>query len=243
MSDLAPKPARPAFPLGSLILLALSIFFLSLPGQTQSGRFWQLTIKIQVQGDFYPATSGMPAGNYWLASDWCGFLEEDGLDFIIYHLGSATVRWQLNIETKEPEPSIPEPRLKLDYVQGNEEEIVFYYSFEPETIAWPATSTFKGSIVLPSVPWVGAAEKIPWFKRRIIRGDQNLSLPRSLLARNEIRREFNREEEITFQPSGSSIVKQRSRVRVVLELIKCQLRPGVRPGGENGRKYVSAFPG
>ncbi|MBC7348828.1 MAG: hypothetical protein H5U05_02525 [Candidatus Aminicenantes bacterium] len=237
------QPARPASPATALILLAVSMFFLSLPILAQSGRFWQLAFKLQIQGDFRATSSGTPDGQYSLASDWCGFLEEDGLDFIIYHLGSATVRWQLTIETKEPGPSIPEPRLKLDYVQGNEEEIVFYYSFEPEIIAWPADSSFKGSVVLPSVPWVRAADKIPWFKRRITRGDQNLNLPRSLLARNEIRREFNWEEEVIFPTSGPSIVKQKSRVRVVLELTKCQLRPGVRPGGESGRKSVSAFPG
>ncbi|MGQ9800475.1 MAG: hypothetical protein ACUVRL_02240 [Candidatus Saccharicenans sp.] len=240
---MAHQPARPAFPAAPWILLAISIFFLSCPLRAQSGRFWQLTFKLQIQGDFRPAASGTPAGSYWLESEWCGFLEEDGLDFIIYPLGSATSRWQLTIERQGSGPSIPKPKLKLDYIEGQEEDIVFYFSFQPEIVGWTLDSTYKGSIVLPSLPWLESAEKIPGFKRRIIQGDRNLSLVRSLLARNEIRREFSWDEETTFQNSGPAVVKQRSRVRVILELIRCQLRSEVRPGGENGRKSVSAFPG
>lgn len=217
------KPDRLALQAVSLILLAISIFFLSLPLVAQSGRFWRLVLKLQIQTDFRPAESMTPAGKYWLESDWYGFLEEDGLDFIIYHLGSTTGRWQLIIETNEPVTLIPEPRLKLDYVEGREEKIFFYFSFQPEIIGQSEDSTFKGSIFLPSVPWVGSAEKPTWFKRRITRGDRNLSLSRIQLTRNEIRREFSWEEETTFLNSGLSGIKQRSRLRLILELTRCQL--------------------
>ncbi|MGB9907520.1 MAG: hypothetical protein ACPLRR_09070 [Candidatus Saccharicenans sp.] len=237
------KPVRPASLAGTLILLVIFILFLSLPAGAQSGRFWQLVLKLQIRGDFRPAASGTPAGNYWLESDWCGFLEEDGLDFIIYHLGSNTVRWQLAWDRKETGPSIPEPGLKLDYVEGQEKDIIFYFSWQPEMMSFPLDSTYKGLIILPAIPWVRSEDKSHWFKRRVIHGDRNLSLPRSQLAQQEIHREFNWEEETTFQNSGPSIVKQRSRVRVVLELIKGQLRPKVKPGGEIGRKSVSVFPG
>lgn len=218
------KPVRLALSAASLVLLAISIIFIfSLPLLAQTGRFWQLVLKLQIQADFNRAASGTPAGKFWLESDWFGFLEEDGLDFIIYHLGSATGRWQLTIETNEPVTHIPEPRLKLDYVEGQTENIVFYFSFQPEMIGRSEDSTFKGSIFLPSVPWSGSTEKTPWLKRRIIRGDRNLSLPRSQLTRSEIRREYSWEEETTFLNSGLSGIKQRSRIRVVLELTRCQL--------------------
>lgn len=217
------KPVRLVLPAASLILLAISIFSLSWPLLAQSDRFWQLVLKLQIQADFRPTESGKPAGKYWLESDWCGFLEEDGLDFIIYHLGSVTGRWQLTIDTNEPVTLIPEPRLNLDYVEGREEKIVFYFSFQPEIIGRSEGSTFKGSIFLPSVPWVGSREKHPWFKRRIISGDRNLSLPRSQLTRNEICREFSWEEETTFPNLDLSSFKQRSRVRVILRLTRCQI--------------------
>ncbi|MDI6698587.1 MAG: hypothetical protein QME85_06590 [Candidatus Saccharicenans sp.] len=185
-------------------------------------RLWKLALKLQVRSDFWTSPPGKTAGTYFLEIGWAGFLEEDGPDFIIYHLGSELGRWELRPSPGQvPFVQVPVPELKLNYAEGKEEEINFYYSFNPEVISYAGSS--PGSqvrLVLPAVPWPRPAEKIPWINRKVTRGNRNLRLRRSLLARNEVREEFNWEEETSIQEPGSLTVHQRSKVRGVLELNK-----------------------
>ncbi len=197
-----------------------------LPGSPtpEPGQFWQMTLKLQIRADFWDGQTAEKTGHYLLDADWSGFLEEDGPDFIIYHLGSQVVRW----EVKAPDGQsiaalVPTPALKLDYVEGEEEEINFYYSFNPDLINYqdsPAGHRIK--LVLPARPWSRSGEKIPWFRRKVISGELNLKLQRSQLALKEIRKEFNWVEETSLQDSNLLTVRQRSRVKILLELTRRQ---------------------
>lgn len=212
---------------GSVMVAAAVLAALAFPAGRQASeqaRFWRLALRIQVQSDFQMSPSGQAAGTFFLEVGWAGFLEEDGPDFIVYHLGSEPARWELKPEAGPPSPaSVPGPELRLNYVEGKEEEIIFYYDFNPEIIDYPgSTSGGRLRLILPAVPWPGKADKIPWFNRRVIGGERNLSLPRKLLDRSEARKEFNWEEEVQFQEPGSSVISQKSRVRVALELVKCK---------------------
>ncbi|MBC7363302.1 MAG: hypothetical protein H5U07_02010 [Candidatus Aminicenantes bacterium] len=87
---------------------------------------------------------------------WHGLLEEDGLDFIIYHLASNLKRWEIQLGKKSlrlKSPPFPRPDFRVDYVEGLEKEIRFYYSFQPSEIIWSGENTavsFK--LLLPSSP-------------------------------------------------------------------------------------------
>ncbi len=212
---------------GPVMAAAVVLAALALPAVRQDAgqaRFWRLALRIQVQGDFRTSPSGQAAGTFFLDVGWAGFLEEDGPDFIVYHLGSEPARWELKPETGPPSSaSVPGPALRLDYVEGKEEEISFYYDFNPEFIDYPgSTSGGRLRLILPAVPWSGKAEKFPRFSRKVIRGERNLSLPRNLLDRSEVRKEFNWEEEVRFLEPDSPVISQKNRVRVALELVKCK---------------------
>lgn len=164
----------------AVMLLALFLFSGGQPAREQ-GQFWQVTIRLLVQGDFRTGPATEKSGVYLLEAGWSAFLEEDGPDFIIYHLGSQLFRWEVRTADGQPWPGpIPSPELKLDYVEGKEEEINFYYSFDPEVIdcsADPAGHRIK--LVLPDVPWSRVLEKMPWFKRKTISGQRTIELQRS----------------------------------------------------------------
>lgn len=212
---------------GLVMAAAMVLAALSFPAVRQDAgqaRFWRLALKIQIQGDFRTSPPGQAAGTFFLDVGWAGFLEEDGPDFIVYHLGSEPARWEAKPEAApSPAASISGPELRLNYVEGKEEEISFYYDFNPEIIDYPgSTSGGRLRLILPAVPWSRTADKIPWFNRKVISGERNLSLSRILLDRNEVRKEFNWEEEVRFLEPGSPVISQKSRVRVALELVKCK---------------------
>ncbi|MCX8160952.1 MAG: hypothetical protein N3G18_08485 [Candidatus Saccharicenans sp.] len=210
----------------SLVAPAL-VFLVALPFQTgqlarEENQFWQITLRLQVRSDFRGGSAAQTVGEYLLEADWSGFLEEDGPDFIIYHLGAEVVRWELRLDPdKNRGQPVPSPQLKLDYVEGKREDLNFYYSFWPEVLSCPGISPgSQVGLVLPAIPWSRSAEKIPGFSRKVISGDRNLRLSRNRLTRNEVRQEFCWEEETSCQDPGSRLASQRSRVKVVVELKK-----------------------
>lgn len=222
-----------------------ALSFLSGPTAGEQGQLWQLALKLQVRSDFRATLTQETSGGYVLEINWSGFLEEDGLDFIIYHLGSAPARWEFVAPAGQgPVPFVPAPAFRLDYVEGKEEEINFYYSFNPEVISFSEnSSSSRVGLVLPALPWPRSSEKIPWLERKLISGVRNLSLLRNQLSQTEVRKEFSWEEETRLRQAGSVPISQRSRVRITLELIKCKSRTGLRPGDGNGHKSASACPG
>ncbi|NPV82734.1 MAG: hypothetical protein HPY46_03995 [Candidatus Aminicenantes bacterium] len=219
------------------MLLVLLSFSTGRPAREQ-GQFWQVTLRLQVQGDFRTGPATEKSDLYLLEAGCSGFLEEDGPDFIIYHLGSQLFRWEVRTADGQPWPGpIPSPELKLDYVEGKEEEINFYYSFDPEVIDGPeGPAGQRIKLVLPDVPWSRVLEKMPWFKRRVISGQRTIELQRSQLAGKEIRKEFNWIEETSLQGSSQLAVFQRSRVKIILELNRCQQPAALRPGDGTGRR-------
>lgn len=227
---------------GAVLLISIILPF-GLPPSSRPphppGQFWQIIIRLQINSDFIGLAYEQPAGSYLLEIDWVGFLEEDGLDFIIYHLGSGIVRWEFSSPAeKTGATNIPVPEFKLDYVEGKEEIINFYYSFNPETVACPGISPDSQiRLPLPAIGWSPSGERKFRPKRKIISGRRELSLQRSRLEKQETRQEFSWEEEIELADSRSLIIRQRSQVRITLELIRCKLGPDFRPGDENDHKY------
>lgn len=231
-------------PTVAIMLLVLLSFSTGRPAREQ-GQFWQVTLRLQVQGDFRTGPATEKSDLYLLEAGCSGFLEEDGPDFIIYHLGSQLFRWEVRTADGQPFPGlIPAPELKLDYVEGKEEEINFYYSFNQEVIDFPEGPVgHRIKLVLPAVPWSRVLEKMPWFNRKIVSGQRTIKVQRSQLAGKEIRKEFKWIEETSLQDSGQSTISQRSRVKIFLELIRYRQPPALRPGDGSGRRSALAGPG
>jgi hypothetical protein len=205
------------------------------PGDYQPARFWQVSFKLQIQGEYRASPSDPPAGNFFLETDWYGFLEEDGLDFIIYHLGSSQVRWLVTIRGEEGTMSvlsfsIPPPSFKLDYIEGKEEEITFYYSLEPKVINYSLQrQPGEINLVLPSIPWNQNQPEEIKLKRKV-KGIRGISLPRKDLDQNEIKQAFSWQEENILSGSNLNSVFQKSSIKVTVELLGYDIKRNSGPG-------------
>ncbi|MGB9894092.1 MAG: hypothetical protein ACPLRA_06725, partial [Candidatus Saccharicenans sp.] len=177
-----------------------------------------------------------------------GFLEEDGLDFIIYHLNTFPGHWDISVRKgNERDISltsrIPRPEFKLDYVEGKEKEFIFYFSLNPSVVTYSFDSRSEGiKLVLPTVPWSKDQPEGSKIHKKII-GSQVLSIPRSLLNLDEFKQYFSWTEEITWSDPGPIKEKQKNEVKISVRMIKCQLSPTLKPEGGTGHKSVLISPG
>jgi len=188
---------------------------------------WQLRLNLKIEGNIAVTFYRETGGTYLLEIDWLGFLEEDGLDFVIYHLGSCSSRSEFCpfAPGSQAVPVAP-PEMKLDYVEGRVEQINFFYSLHPDTVVCTATAFSRPvKFNLPSLPWSRPKERDPQPRRRLLKGVRSLTLPRSLLNKDTIRQEFSWEELIEQEGVEAEILPQIYRVKISLELERCRLRP------------------
>lgn len=223
-------------------LLTMNFYLLAIAGFSAAinsipqPRLWQVFFKLQLSGSYHCPMAEIE-GNYSLEADWLGFLEEDGLDFIIYHLGPYPIRWEITektpagIFTNMPSRSsknfklcnLPPPELQMEYIQGGEKEIRVYYSLK--NLPVPISPSYQRSefwLYFPSVPWKQTLTDESKIKKKII-GQKIISLPRSRLESKECQEDFSWREEITTMLQGRPSFFQRHEVRVRLRIVSCEL--------------------
>ncbi|MDI6845976.1 MAG: hypothetical protein QME28_07555 [Candidatus Saccharicenans sp.] len=227
------KKSKPCLLVPVLIYLFLILTDNAWLSATQiSPVIWQMRLKLKIEGNiavpFYRETDG----TYLLEIDWVGFIEEDGLDFVIYHLGSCSSRSEFcpSVPGSQAVPVAP-PEMKLDYVEGQVEQINFFYSLHPETVVCTAAFNRPVKFRLPSLPWSRLKGKDLQPRRRLLKGVRGLTLPRSFLNKDTIRQEFSWEELIEQEAKEAEILPQIYRVKISLELERCRLRPELQARG------------
>lgn len=242
------KKAAIVFLIRFLALICLA--FGQAHDSVQPPRFWQVYFKLEIKGEVHDELGSRPSGKFFLGIDWLGFLEEDGLDFIVYHLNTFPSHWDISARKGNElavslTSTIPTPEFKLDYVEGKEKEFIFYFSLNPSAITYsfdPRTEGIK--MALSSVPWSkNQGEDSNSKLHKKIVGSRVLSISRSLLNRDEFKQNFIWTEEITWSDSGPTNEKQKNEVKISIRMVKCSLSPNLRPGGEIGHKPVSASRG
>ncbi len=188
-------------------------------------RFWQVSFNLQIQGEYRLGGSNPLSGYYCLETEWYGFLEEDDLDFIIYHLGTRKPHWLLTANTEQHSRStlsllIPPPDLKLDYIEGNETEISFYYSLEPEVISHSGQEPlWEINLLMPSIPWNRRPPEEFQIKSQVL-GTRDISFSREALNQNEVRKTFSWQEESLLSRASRGLTFQKSKLKVTVELRK-----------------------
>ena len=238
------ESGHPKLPVFLVILgsfLFFQIFSNSFPASPQ--RFWQAILQIKVEGEFVPSPGLSAPGKFMVEAEWPGFLEEDGPDFIIYHFDSHLNNWKLWTEEngfQKPTASLIRPVFCVDYVEGLEKEIRFYYSFRPAEIDWPGENTpVPSKLLLPSAPW--PLKKDPGLQAVLkTTGSRIITLERTALENPIFQREFSWQAEIFDRVTHQKI--ESFSVWLKLQLKELPSRNQVRPGDEIYHKPVSAFP-
>ncbi len=231
MSFKKSKRSLPVLGLISLFLILTDDAWLR--ATQNSPVIWQLRLNLKIEGTIAVPFYRETGGTYLLEIDWLGFIEEDGLDFVIYHLGSCSSRSEFCPSAPESQavPVAP-PELKLDYVEGQVEQINFFYSLHPGTVVCTATAFSRPvKFRLPSLPWSRPKEREPQPKRKLLKGVREVTLPRSFLNKDTIRQEFSWEELIEQEGVEAEIMPQIYQVKISLELERCRLRPGLQALG------------
>ena len=183
------------------VLFLVLISFLFFPGFFKSWlppgqKCWQAILQIKFEGESYLSSGLSDRLKVMAEAEWHGFLEEDGLDFIIYYLASYLNKcefWPEKSEKREYRlkslPLVP-PDFRVDYVEGLEKEIRFYYSFRPPEITWPgedASVSFK--VLLPSAPWPFKKDPRPDMILKTT-GSRIVTVERTALEKPVVQREF-----------------------------------------------------
>lgn len=181
-----------------IFLPAMMAFFAFLQSSNYSFgeevRVWKAVLQIKIEGELFPPphSASTPRAHFVVEAEWHGFLEEDGLDFIIYHLESYLNNWKIwSGEKNEPElkEKLMSPIFRLDYVEGLEKEVRFYYSFSPSEIAVPGQSSHNPlRFLLPSSPWPARKEPVEVIITR--QGSRVVAVDRKALEQPSCQKEF-----------------------------------------------------
>lgn len=68
------------------------------PGQSfvQSPRWWDVELSLTVRGQYSIREEGaVCAGEFLYEAAWSGSMEKDDTDYLLYHSGSETLRWEI----------------------------------------------------------------------------------------------------------------------------------------------------
>ncbi|MCI4445328.1 MAG: hypothetical protein JHC32_04805 [Candidatus Aminicenantes bacterium] len=218
-----------------ILFLLFSIIYLSQADllSLSAGRFWQIIFRFQSRGS-YKVTSGKVEGNYTLTQEWLGFLEEDGPDFIIYHLEVRLISWDFTEKTSDgflavslngkdkikkninPKP----PEFRMEYIKGEEKEICFYFSLDSLPIPInKKPGQQEWLLAFPSIPWEEKNMKEIGLKKKIT-GRKRVSLSREKLELPEYQENFGWEEKTSLQSSNAESFSQEHQVQISVFFIR-----------------------
>jgi hypothetical protein len=214
-------------------LLNLYLFVGPSISHGQQEKFWQVFFKLEISGEYKSSASDYLQGFYCLDLEWLGFLEEDGLDFIIYHLGLYPSRWEITeksatgvlTSSEDGKREVPVPGFRLEYVRGEEKEIYFYFSVDNLSIPLNKLPGLPETrLIFPSIPWTPVPPDESRV-RKIISGQKLLVIPREKLKLHDFEQRFDWVEEMSLPDRKPASIHQRHRATVSIHLIRCDLTP------------------
>jgi len=215
------------------VLLSIYVFISPSTSYAQQARFWQVFFKLEVSGEYKSSASIQLEGFYHLDLEWLGFLEEDGLDFIIYSLGFYPSRWEIteksasgvSTSSGDQTQAVPVPGFRLEYIRGEEKEIYFYFSLDSLSIPLNKLPCLpETKLILPSIPWTpGTPDES--HVRKIVSGQKLLVIPREKLRLQEFQQKFSWAEEINLPDRKPASFHQSNRARVSIRLVRCYVKP------------------
>lgn len=203
-----------------VFLLLFLILIKAEPGEIKN--IWHVVLYIKAEGEAISLESYSKSSraSFIIDASWQGFLEEDGQDFIIYRLESSLKNWK--IWTGEGDSinflkTTVNPVFCLDYVEGLEEEVRFYYSFNPSEIIWAEGPGLpQPKFLLPSAPWQLKKEAVE--NRMKVQGQRLPIIERAVLNNPAYSSEFFWKAEIHDPLSGR--LRETLSVRLALHIKK-----------------------
>lgn len=119
--------------------------------------WWEIRLALSVRGDYTVRNLETTCvGEFDFRAQWEGTMEQDGDDFLLYHVKTDAPRWEIREKAVRPgtarilseRETAEKPRLRVHYIMRQDRELRF--EFEVEGIRIPLDpSAEKSDLVLP----------------------------------------------------------------------------------------------
>ncbi len=216
--------------------LAGTFLVLGLPGAFSFSRpsagpaWWEMRLTVIVKGVYALAGGAVPvSGKYTCRALWEGRLHPDGDDFLLVHLKTEILEWDLAEKASLPDGenlleatgTSEKPALRLNYVlrDGRAVEVDFDLAGIPVPLH---DFPFKAALEFPESSGRGAALPFQGYAAFVSRGTNRVLIPASDLERPASERTFSwewRRERRVVRGSRTFLFTQRHTAEAVVALV------------------------
>jgi hypothetical protein len=119
--------------------------------------WWEIRLALSVRGEYTVRDLGTTfTGEFEFRAQWEGTMEQDGVDFLLYHTKTDVPHWEIREKAARPNPTrilteketAEKPRLLVKYIMRQDRELRI--DFEVEGIRIPLdASPEKFDLILP----------------------------------------------------------------------------------------------
>jgi hypothetical protein len=191
--------------------------------------WWEIRLALSVRGDYtVKCLETTCAGEFELRAQWEGAMEQDGVDFLLYHTRTDVPHWEVREKAARPnatrilteKETVERPRLRVNYIMRQDRELRF--DFEVEGIRIPLDSfPEKFDLVLPrskELSGEGAG-----YCDSISKGNNLITIGDDALDRGRLERSFSWEwkrQGWTAREKGAVFVAGSHKAGVTVTLIR-----------------------
>jgi len=96
VSDIMNRTTLALFRMIPAVFFLFPVFYASGQLPPRSPRWWDVELRLTVKGQYsVRETDAACAGEFFYEAAWSGSMEKDDTDYLLYHSGSETLRWEI----------------------------------------------------------------------------------------------------------------------------------------------------
>jgi hypothetical protein len=191
--------------------------------------WWEIQLALSVRGEYTVRDLGTTfTGEFEFRAQWEGTMEQDGVDFLLYHTKTDVLHWEIREKAARPKPTLilteketaEKPQLRVNYIMRQDREL--HFNFEVEGIRIPLdASPEKFDLVLPrsrELSGEGAS-----YCDSISKGSNLIAIGDDALDRGRLERSFSWEwkrQAWTAREKGAVFVAGSHKAGVTVTLIR-----------------------
>jgi hypothetical protein len=214
---------------GALIVLGLPGAF-SFSRPSSGPGWWEIRLTIIVRGDYALAGGAVPvSGKYTCRARWEGRLHPDGDDFLLVHLKTEILEWDLAEKASLPvgehfieaTGNSEKPAFRLNYILRDGQAVEVDFDLAGITVPLH-DSRFKAVLEFPESSGRGAALPVQGYAAFVSRGTNRVLIPASDLERRAPERTFSwewRRTKRVAEGSRSVLFTQHHTAEAVVVLV------------------------
>jgi len=216
--------------------LAGVLLILVLPAALSSSRpspgpaWWEIRLSVTVKGSYtIKGGAASVTGEFTCRARWEGTIERDANDFLLYHLKTEVLEWNLAEKSSLPKgesllvalETSEKPLLRLNYILREGSDLRFDYEFREVAVPLHAFPV-KMDLEFPRSSGHGVISLGSGYGDFVSRGTNRVAIPESDLERRAAERTFSwewRREKRVVRNSGTFLVTQRHTAETAVSLV------------------------